>query len=121
MKQCNSNFEYQISKISNGQCNICRSCPKPVSNVIVRVYPCNFSCKLVYEIKLDAPITGHYVYKERWTSQKDDDSSILQERSIGYKHAIGIHKEDRLVRHGLRSNGLHVLRKLIMAKVKYFY
>ena len=60
MIQCNSNFEYRISKISNEQYNICRSWSKPVSNAMARVYPCSFSYKLVYEIKFDAPIRGHH-------------------------------------------------------------
>ena len=55
MIQCNSNFEYRISKISNEQCS-----------------PCSFSYKIVYKIKFDAPIKGNRVYKEIWTSQKDD-------------------------------------------------
>ena len=72
MMQCNSNFEYQISKIANEQCNICRSWSKPVSNVMARVYPSRFSYKLVYEIKFDAPARSNHVYKEIWAPQKDD-------------------------------------------------
>ena len=93
MIQCNSNFEYRISKISNEQYNICRSWSKPVSNAMARVYPCSFSYKLVYEIKFDAPIRGHHVYKEIWTAQKDD---ILYCNIV---YTVGICKEDRLVGH----------------------
>ena len=39
---------------------------------MARVYPCSFSYKLVYDIKSDAPIRGHYVCKEIWTPQKDE-------------------------------------------------
>ena len=70
--QCNSYLEYRISKISNEQCNICRSLSKPVSNAMAKVYPCSFSYKLVCKIKFDTPIRGHHVYKETWTPQKDD-------------------------------------------------
>ena len=97
MIQCNSNFEYQISKISNEQCNICRSLSKP--NGIVGVYPCSFSYNLVYEIKADPPIRGHQVCKEIWAPQKDDilcckkDSEALDLD----KHTVDIYKEDRLV------------------------
>ena len=72
MIQCNSNLDYRVSKISNEQCNICRSWSKPVSNAMARYHPCNFSYKLVYEIKFDTPIRGHHVYKEIRTPQKDD-------------------------------------------------
>ena len=43
---------------------------KPVCNVMARAYPCSFSSKLIYEIKYDAPIRGHHVYKQTWTPQK---------------------------------------------------
>ena len=72
MIQRNSNFEYRVPKISNEQCNICRSWSKPVSNAMASVYPCSFSYELVHEIKSDAPIRDHHVYKEIWTPQKDD-------------------------------------------------
>ena len=71
MIQCNSNFKYRISKISNEHCHICRFWSKPVSNTVARVYPCSFLFKLVYDIKFDAPIRGHHVYKETWTPQKN--------------------------------------------------
>ena len=95
MIQCNSNFEHRISKISNEQCNICRSWSKPVSYAMARVYPCNVSHKLVYEIKFDAPIRGHHVYKEIWTPQKDDIQYCKKDyRSEALdidKHALGIY------------------------------
>ena len=103
MIQCNSNFNYHISNISNEQCNICRSWSKPVSNAVVRVYSCSFSYKPVYEIKFDAHIRCHHVYKEIWTPQKDD---ILYYKKDYWsevldidKHVVGIFKEDRLVEH----------------------
>ena len=101
MIQCNSNFEYRISKISNEQCNISRSWSKPVSNAMARVYSCSFSYKLIYEIKLDASIRGHHVYKEIRKPQKDDILYCKKDYRLEaleiYKHAMGIYKEDRLV------------------------
>ena len=97
MMQCNSNFKYRISKISNEQCNIYRLSSKPVSNTMARVYPCCFSYKIVYESKFDAPIRGHHVYKEAWTLQKDDVLYCKKETLDIDKHAVGIYKEDRLV------------------------
>ena len=99
MIQCNLNFEYQISKISNEQCNIFRSRSKPVSNAMARVYPCSFSHKLVYKIKFDGPIKVH-VYKEVWTPQIDDilyckKDYRSKELDIN-EHAVG-----RLVCHNL--------------------
>ena len=101
MIQCNLNFEYRISKISNEQCNICRSWSRPVSNTMTRVYHCSFSYKFVYEIKLDAPIRCHHVYNEIWTPQKDDilycKKDCRSESLDICKHAVGIYKEDSLV------------------------
>ena len=94
MMQCNLNFEYRISKISNDQWNICRSCSKPASNTMARVYPCSFSYKLSYEIKFDSPVRGHHVYKEIWTPQKYDILYCKKDyRSEGLdidKHIVGI-------------------------------
>ena len=103
MIQCNSNFEYWISKISNEQCNICRPWSKPVSNVMARVYPCSFWYKLVYEIKFDASISSHHVYKETLTPRKDDILFWKNKVLNIDKHTVGIYKEDRLVRHGLMT------------------
>ena len=101
MIKYNLNFEYQISKISNEQCNICRSCSKPASNRMARVYPCSLSYKLVYEIKCDAPIRGHHDYKEIWTPQKDDilycKKNYRSESLHIDKRAVCIYKENRLV------------------------
>ena len=78
---------------------------KPVSSVMARVYPCSFSHKLVHKIKFDAPIRGHHVDKEIWTSQKDDiphcKKDCRSETLDIDKHAVGIYKEDRLVGHVL--------------------
>ena len=101
MTQCYSNFKYRISKISNEQCN--RSWSKSVSNAMARVYPCSFSYKLVYEIKSDAAIRGHHVYKETWTPQKDDIIYCKKEVLDIEKHTVGIYKEDRLVGHGFMT------------------
>ena len=70
---------------------------------MARVYPCSFSYKIVYEIKFDAPIRGHHVYKETWTPQKDDITYCKKEALDIYKHAVGIYKEDSLVRHGFMT------------------
>ena len=99
MMQCNSNFEYRISKISNEQCYICRYWSKSVSNAMGRVYPSSFSWKLVYEIKFDAPIRSHHVCKETWTLQKDGILHCKKEVFDIDKHAVDINKEDRLVAH----------------------
>ena len=90
MMQCSLYFEYQISKISNEQCNIRRSWSKPVSNMMARVYSCSFSYKLVCEIKFDAPIRGHHVYKETWTPQKDDILYCKKEALDIDEQALGI-------------------------------
>ena len=97
MIQCNSNFEYRISKISNEQWNIFRSWSKPLSNTMARVISCSFLYKLVYEIKFDAPIRSHYVYKETRTPRKDDILYCKKEALDIDKHAVGIYKEERLV------------------------
>ena len=98
MIQYNSNFQYRISRISNEQCNICRSWSKPVSNAMARVYPCSFSYKIVYEIKIDTPIRGHHVYKEIWTPQNSDilycKKDYLSEALDIDKHSVG---EDSLL------------------------
>ena len=100
----NSKLEYRISKMSNEQCNICKSWSKPASNAMARVYPCTFSYKLFfYEIKIDAPLRGHNVYKEMWTPQKDkilySKKDYCSEALDIDKHAVDIYKEDRLVGH----------------------
>ena len=101
MIQWNSNLEYRISKILNEQCNVCISWSKHVSNAMARVYPCSFLYKFVYEIKFDAPVRGHHVYKKIWTPQKADilycKKGYLSEALDIDKHAVGIYKEDRLV------------------------
>ena len=101
MIKYNSNFEYRISKISNEQCSICRSWSKPVSNAMARVYSCSFSYKLVYEIKCDAPIRGHHVYKEIWTPREGGSlyckKVYCSEMLDIDRHAVGIYKKDRLV------------------------
>ena len=67
------------------------------------VYPCSFSYKLVYEIKFDAPIRSHHVYKEIWKPLKDDiiycEKDYHSEALDVDKHAVGVYKEDRLVGH----------------------
>ena len=107
IRQCNSNFKYQTSKISNEQCNICRSWSKPASNAMARVNPCSFTYKLVYKIKFDAPVRGHHIYKEIWTSQKDDilycKKNYHSERLDIDKYIAGIYKQDRLVGHGFMT------------------
>ena len=88
----------RISKISNEQCNICRSWSKPVSKAMARVY-----CRIVYGIKFDAPIKGHHVYKETWATQKYDILYCKKEVLDIDKHVLGIYKEDRLVGHGFMT------------------
>ena len=70
---------------------------------MARVYPCSFSYKLVYEIKSDALIRGHHVYKETWTPQKDGIIYCKKEALDIEKHTVGIYKEDRLVGHGFMT------------------
>ena len=70
---------------------------------MARVYSCSFSYKLVYEIKSDAPIRGHHVYKETWTPKKDDILYCKKEALDIDKNTVGIYKEDRLVGHGLMT------------------
>ena len=76
-------FEFRISKYS-------------VSNTMAIVYPCSFSYKLVYQIKFDAPIRVYHVYKETWTTQKEDilyfKKDYRSEALDKQKHAVGIHK-----------------------------
>ena len=113
----------RISKISNEQCNICRSWSKPVSKAMARVYPCKFYRRIVYEIKFDAPIKGHHVYKETWTTQKYDILYCKKEVLDIDKHVLGILQRGQVSRtwiYDRRSNKLRVSGKL-MAKVKYFY
>ena len=70
---------------------------------MARVYPCSFSYKPVYEIKFDAPIRSHHVYKEIWTPQKDDiiycKKDYRSEALDIDKYAVGVYKEVRLVGH----------------------
>ena len=67
---------------------------------MARGYPCRFSYEIVYEIKFDAPVRGHHVYKEIWTPQKDDILYCKKDSrsdALGKdKHFVGIYKEDRL-------------------------
>ena len=71
------------------------------------VYPCSYSYKLIYDIKFDAPVRGHRVYKEIWTPQKDDilycKKDYCSEVLDIDKHAVGINKEHRLVGHGFMT------------------
>ena len=72
-----------------------------MSVAIIRVYSWSLSNKFVYEIKFDAPIRGHHVYKEIWTPQKDDilycKKDYRSEALDIDKHAVGVYKEERLV------------------------
>ena len=70
---------------------------------MARVYSCSFSYKIVYEIKFDARINNHHVYKETQTTQKGDILYCKLEALDIDKHAVGIYKEDRLVGHGFMT------------------
>ena len=124
MMQCN--FEYQISKISNKQCNICRSRSKPVSNAMAIVYPCSFSYKLVYKIQFDGPIRGHHFYKEIWTHQiydilycKNDyrsEALDINEHAVGRLVCHNITEFSRIVSYFLQESETNEVRVAVNGK-----
>ena len=126
MIQCNLNFEYQISKISNEQCNTCRSRSKPVSNAMARVYPCSFSHKLVYKIQFDGPIKGHHVYKETWTPQIDDipyckkdyrsEALDINEHAVGRLVCHNLTEVSRIVSYFLQESETNEVRVAVTGK-----
>ena len=85
--------------------NLFRLDLKSVPNMLMmaRVNSYSVSYKLRYEIKFDAPIRGHHVYKEIWTPQKGDTLYCRKDNrpeALEFdKHAVGVFEEDILVGH----------------------
>ena len=75
----------------------------PSMLMMARVNSYSVSYKLRYEIKFDAPIRGHHVYKEIWTPQKGDTLYCRKDNrpeTLEFdKHAVGVFKEVILVGH----------------------
>ena len=71
--------------------------------MMARVNSYSVSYKPRYEIKFDAPIRGHHVYKEMWRPQKGDTLYCRKDNrpeALEFdKHAVGVFKEDILVGH----------------------